>query len=363
MNFSPKEFKILLALRSNPFLSHKKLAEELNLSWVTIRKYYERLVDQGIIKKKIAIYNPWKLGLIRMNVLAFVNNFTDLQILEKACDEHPYTHYRSRFIAGDFGLFIKFDLPNDSIKLLTNFLDSLVTHDIITYYEFTINNGLHFETIPDISRYDTKNNKWDFDWQNWFKRLSTYPSESISIKNEPIDLSKIKPSHFKILRRLTENADFKQTDLRIELGLTRSEMSRQVQFIKDKMIQSSRLLLDLKAFDLSETYLVKSNSVDKKTQSRLIYAFENDPPPFNSTLEILEDDSLEIWSNLPSSIAQEMVYSCWSLLENSRTFVLSTSEKSSMTYWFYDENFDFEKHKWKTSKEYIVTEPLSRLFK
>ncbi|MHA1225698.1 MAG: winged helix-turn-helix transcriptional regulator [Candidatus Hodarchaeales archaeon] len=362
MKFNSREFEILLALRSNPFTSHKKLAEDLKMSWITVKKYYDNLVDKGIIQKKIAIYNPWKLGLIRVNILAFVKNHFNLRLLEKACDEHPYTQYRSRFVAGQFGLFIKFDLPKESIKLLIEFLDSLVTCDVITHYEYTINNGLHFETTPDISRYNSDEDKWDFSWTDWFNKIPTHSSDTIILKNKPVDLSKIKPSHLKILRKLTENADIKQAKLRKELGLTRSEMSRQFQFVKDELVQSSRLLFDLNAFNLSETYLIKCDSVSKKIQGQFVYAFKNDPPPFHSMLEILEDNSIEIWSNLPSSQAQEMVYSCWSMLENAKTFVLNTGGKASMRYWFYDENFDFDQHYWKTSKDYIVIEPLNRLF-
>ncbi|KKK57054.1 hypothetical protein LCGC14_3058370, partial [marine sediment metagenome] len=123
-----KDFKLIQALQTDPLISMKKLAKKVDISWPTVKKRYNRMVEEGIIGLPVAIYKVETLGLLRISVIAKVLTMELLKKLELACDVHPYTHYRSRFFGEHFGLLIQFDIPNnseaqDNIKL---FFDELL---------------------------------------------------------------------------------------------------------------------------------------------------------------------------------------------------------------------------------------------
>ena len=76
----PKEFAILIALRSNPFLSMNELADKMDVkSWLTAKKYYSQLESRGILKKPLALHDPLVLGLTRIYLLVFVNDIKALE--------------------------------------------------------------------------------------------------------------------------------------------------------------------------------------------------------------------------------------------------------------------------------------------
>ena len=54
-------------------------------------------------------------------------------------------------------------------------------------------------------------------------------------------------------------------------------------------------------------------------------------------------------------------FASWENLPNLETYLLDTKDNSSMVYWFYPPNFDFDQGKWKKTREYIVIDPLERL--
>ena len=56
----------------------------------------------------------------------------------------------------------------------------------------------------------------------------------------------------------------------------------------------------------------------------------------------------------------DFTFSFWKMIPNFKVLVLDTKMKSSMMYWFYHENFDFEKKSWKISRDYMINDPINR---
>lgn len=339
----------------------KELADHLGVTWTTAKKRYTHLKEKGIIRNPIALYDPFTLGLQRISVLAFVPSVTALKRVEKSCDIYPYTNYRSRLFGGRFGIFIQYDIPYGSSNLLNEFLTRLQNLDLVLEYELYENIGLHFETYPDLTKFNSETHSWDFSWPEWFSNLSKV-SEFLPETPSPLkDYSKFRRSHFNILRALTANASVKQRELREKFHLSRTEAHRQYNFVLNNYIDRIRLIYKREIFDITETYLAICSNVDGTLQAQFYNSLKENSPPFHLGLSILQDNYIQLWGNMSPAQAISLSYSIWQSIESCQIFILNTKDEGSFAYWFYPNNFDFEKGKWNVSKGYMVNDPIRRL--
>ncbi|MBY8999663.1 MAG: hypothetical protein KGD64_01990, partial [Candidatus Heimdallarchaeota archaeon] len=176
--------------------------------------------------------------------------------------------------------------------------------------------------------------------------------------------TKYKPIHFKILRELTSNtsdATKKQSELKEKFNLSKTDAHRHYNYVMDNYVDSVRLLIDRKSFNLTETYIAVASSVTKESKNQLYNLMKDKPPPFHVSMDILKGTNLLIWGNMSAPQASEFAFSIWNALQNVEVYVLNTRDKESRNYWFYDLNYDFNNESWKTSREYMIKEPLSQL--
>ena len=357
-NLSSEDFAILLALESNPFMPMTELATLLGITRITAKKRVDGLKERDIIRTPIAIYNPQALGLNRINVIAFVNSIEKLRILELACDEHPYTHYRARVYGGQFGLLMQFDTPGNTTTQTDEFLRKLAKEDIILQYELLPSIGIRNDIYADLSRYNAKMSSWIFSWDDWFTGLdeekSSLPVKQIITK----DFSKFQQSHFKILRMLTANASIKQTDIIEKLKLSRTQTHREYNFVMENYIERIRFIYNREIFDLTETYITIGSDLEKSKSDQIFSAVKNNPPPFRLALDLIENNKILLWGNMTPAQASSFAFSMWRTISSTQIYTLDT--KKSRLYWFYPDNFDFQIMEWKVSKDYVIKDPLNR---
>ncbi len=351
----------MLALESDPFMPMTELAETLGVTRITAKKRVDDLKSRGIIKPSIAIYNNNALGLNRINIYAKVSTNEKLALLEKACDEHPYTYYRVRAFGGGFGLFMQFNIPSKSNTLLQGFIEKLRKEGIIEKYEWLESNQHNVESYSNLSRFNSEFSHWEFSWEDWFKQLRKPKATSPKIDNPKVDYSTFNPSHFKILRLLTADGSLKQTDIKVKLNLSRTQAHREFNYVMDNYIEKIRFMYDREIFDLNETYLAIGKEVEQNFSNQLFNTIVSNPPPFRLALDISDDNKILLWANMTHSQASGFAFSIWHEIPSAKIYVLDT--KNSMMYWFYPENFDFDSMSWKTSKDYMINKPLERLNK
>ncbi|NHJ49619.1 MAG: winged helix-turn-helix transcriptional regulator [Asgard group archaeon] len=356
-----EDFAILLALESNPSMPMTELATILNVTRITAKKRVDDLKERGIIREPIAIYDPYKLDLYRMNVLANVPTLDALEKLEKACDEHPYTHYRVRSFGCKFQLFMQFDMPNGTDKLLVDFLKQLEKQEIINSFELFPSKGLRTDVYADLSRFNAKLSSWNFSWEDWYNKLGTQTSKLPPVAKSEVDYTNFNKSYFQVLRLLTANATLKQTDLIEKLKLSKTQAHREYNFVMENFIETIRFMYDREIFDLTETYIAIGYNISSKLIAQIYHAINNNPPPFRLALDILENDSILLWGNMSPAQASGFAFSMWKFIPDMNIYTLDT--KKSRLYWFYPDNFDFDKLEWKISKDYFITEPLDRVLK
>ncbi|MBN1327846.1 MAG: winged helix-turn-helix transcriptional regulator [Candidatus Heimdallarchaeota archaeon] len=358
MTLSNEDFAILLALESNPSMPMTELANLLDITRITAKKRVDDLKERQIIRDPIAIYNPVVLGLDRISVIAKVQSLEKLQLLEKACDEHPYTHYRARAFGGDFGLFIQFDTPINTTKLLGDFFKKLIKENIITSYELLPSIGIRYENYADLKRYNIKMSNWNFSWNEWFNNLPDVQLKIEDIKKVPIEYSKFQETHFKILRMLTANGSIKQTDIKEKLKLSKTQTHREYNYVMENYIETIRFIYNREIFDLTETYVAIGYNLTDKKVTQIFNAIKDNPPPFRLALDVLANNKLLLWADMSPAQASNFAFSMWQKNEQTKIYTLDT--KKSRLYWFYPDNFDFNEKCWKVSEDYFITTPLKK---
>ena len=92
MNLSPIDIKILALLQQNASLTAAEIAEQVNLSASPCWRRINRLEQEGIIEKKVALLNAEKLGLglvIFSRISLAKNDESSLQDFEQRVREYP----------------------------------------------------------------------------------------------------------------------------------------------------------------------------------------------------------------------------------------------------------------------------------
>ncbi|MHA1924165.1 MAG: winged helix-turn-helix domain-containing protein, partial [Candidatus Heimdallarchaeota archaeon] len=298
------------------------------------------------------------LGLNRINVLAFVNSIEKLRILELASDEHPYTHYRARAYGGQFGLFMQFDAPEKATSQINDFFRKLVKENIVLHYELLPSIGIRNDIYADLSRYNAKMSSWTFSWEDWFTNLEKEKSSIPDKQKISEDFTVFQQSHFKILRMLTANASIKQTEIIEKLKLSRTQTHREYNYVMEKYIERIRFIYNREIFDLTETYIAIGSDLDKNKSDQIFSTINNNPPPFRLALDLIENNKILLWGNMTPAQASGFAFSMWRTISSTQIYTLYT--KKSRLYWFYPENFDFQAMEWKSSKDYVIKDPLNR---
>lgn len=363
MGISSKDYALLIVLNANPFMSMTELAKRLDIPKGKANKLFHRLKNQGIIQNPVAIYKPEPLGLYRINVLTKIPSIECMKIVENACDEHPYTHYRSRAYGEFFCLFIQFDIPVNSIQHVNEFFSELQKLGYVTQFEIYESTGIREELFPDLSRYNELTSTWEFSWEEWFSITLKEPvilPLPLKINN---DFSQFQLFHFRLLRKLTSNALLKPKALEKEFELKKADARKHYNFVVNNYISRIRFLYDREVFDLSEYFIGIGTQLTMKEQATLYNRIKEYPPPFHLAIDILKHGNVLLWSNMSPSQASHFAYSFWENIPNFKIKTLSTKQKSSALYWFYPPNFDFEEKQWIKTKEYMVKDPIERLNK
>ena len=180
MGIGLKDMEILLALEEDPNISITDLADKLNLSRPTVKKRIDNLKERGMIRKPVMLYNPESLGLERKHVLVEIASKEASEKLREACRFHPYTRYRAETFGGKFGVYMQFEIPENTTHHLKEFFQILKQKDIIQNYKIFESTGIRKVSYPNLSKFDSNSLSWDFSWKIWFNQLKKYPNSRVA---------------------------------------------------------------------------------------------------------------------------------------------------------------------------------------
>ena len=362
-NLDNKDFAILLALEANPLSTIQELSIKLGIARQTIKKRIKKLRERKIIIKSISFIKPEALGLVRVFIVATSPNWEKLMVLERILDDYPYIRYRSRIFGSTYGEFIIFEIPAGKHNHLRTFFQQLKEVGVVTQYILKKSIGNRTFSPSNLLKYDFKRNFWDFSWDKWFEKFSEInPQDELPTPKINYNLNELKPTHLEIIRELTANADIKQSVLMKKLNLSRAEMSRQYNFVKKSFISNVRLLYKRELFDLTETCLIFAEDVNADVLKAFFVHTARDKPPFQHSLELLEDNGLVFWAQMTANHTASFSFNIWKKIPTVNFYIMASKDpRGSKIFHFHPANFDFKKHSWRTSKAYMIFDPLKSI--
>lgn len=366
--YSPNDIQLLLTLQKEPLQSYSKIAEDLDKSVKTISRWVKRLEDNNLFSPVRALISYSKLNLEICEVVVEIKDLTSVKKVEKFCDAHPYTAYRSRINGAINGLHIEFIAPKGSKNYYKKILDELKNRELI--FSFKIFDVIEraFSTKFNLTYWNNDRLTWIYNWESWHSKLNSNDLPSIPQNKLPTFdkelFDKLDQVDICLIRLLNENAKMKLKDMeaRIEEHLNVKEsvqrISERVKVIKEHFIHENRLSLNFKTLNIYNR-LILDVRCNKTFTNKIRSLMHSNPPPFPSRLFSTTDGF--IWYiNIPTSDFSKFLSIFWNS-EVEKYNVSFIDYTSVQQYAFWEQNYDPKIKDWKKSEEHIVDIPLKSL--
>ena len=383
------DIKILHALQNHPLEPSSQIANLIGTSTQTIIRRIERLTEQGILRYAIASIIPERLGLVEYAAIIYVSSIDQMTLLQMAFTDHPYTRYYSRFYGEKFGFYATFEVPPESNGLLRKFLDYLVENGFCKSYTLFRSEG-HRIAYPDIVPNYTLNPKCFNMMGYWEKRLQK-PNRFQRLASTP-DLSEFTPLHLLLLREITKNLRTSQADLvkkfknKIKGNKTsdpiflpddyfsymkeflenkadntiRREFNKVYNYIKEGFIARHRWNVNRK---FTETFVYRAfviKDIPQEEKAQLFNLFLEERPPFRLGCTVLSD-GLFLTVSLPPYYDAKFSYLVWTTFGEYKMYSMDFFRHHGHHYWFYVDNFDITRNKWKTDEDWMFNNVVDSL--
>ncbi|MCF2135897.1 MAG: Lrp/AsnC family transcriptional regulator [Candidatus Thorarchaeota archaeon] len=362
ISLSQIDLKLLQIIELNPTISIQELAKKTGVSWITANRHLQQLRDAQVLSDPVAVFNPDKLGLERYIVLLRAKTERSIEVLEVACDVHPYTHYRSRTYGPYTGLFAQFDIPPDGRDNLQRFLEGLCKLDMCEIVDARRGTSFRTSTKTNLELFDSMTMTWDYDWTEWSHDISTVSDREELSSFTASEIPLLTPVDLRILQELTANANVNQTHLQKKLSLSQSSVSRKVIALTQNYIESVRAQIDRSRFDVTSTKMFFCPHAEDSIRNKLFNAFSLETaPPFPISIDLLEEHGVLLWGRMPPSHEHKLFYTLWKFLPELQVFTMDTVRNHSRLYWFYPDNFDADRKRWRSDKHWMIEQPMQSL--
>ncbi|MHA1303439.1 MAG: winged helix-turn-helix transcriptional regulator [Candidatus Heimdallarchaeaceae archaeon] len=384
------EVKILHALQESPLDSYENIAKKLKIPLSTLYRKIKSLEKRNIIKHILSSKIAEKIGLTRYTIEFKISSLEQMQLMQLAFNEHPYTYHYNRFYGNEYGFYVKFDVPEEGFTLFEDFLKELINREFCEGYNLYASTGnwidIH-EPVPNY-RLNPKNfNLVEF----WGKRsmMSVNDFEPY----EKINLTKLHPIQFLILRdinkemRRTQKSILKEYKKLINLPVEedqdriippayrpyiseffsgRSEeailmdFNRKFSFVADNLITNVRLNFSRRFFEQYPMQAYVIRDVSKKESNQIISLFRKYKPPFRAGIDLL-NRGLFITTTLPPYYAARFSYLILSSFSDFKFYNLDFFGEHGVAYPFFVENFDPDKRCWRIDREWMIDAVFDRI--
>ena len=364
-SYTFNDLQLILALQEDPLQSYSTLAEKLDKSVKTISRWVSRLESNNLFNPVRARITWSLLNFDTLTVIATVNNYKNIQLLEKFCNDHPYTIYRGRLIGAVNGLFMQFLVPKGTKEYYDDIFSIFKDKNKIKNFTSFITKEKSISTKFNLNYWNNEKLKWNFDWKEWDSQI-----KSIEITNNfNNELPKFDPKIFDkldvidvcILRLLNENAKIKLKE--IESGILKlinatesiQRISERVKYLKQHFIYDYRLNLNAKVLNIYNTLLIHVYCNESFTQ-KIKNQLNVNPPPYSGYFSVT-DDGFIWYLRMPSTDLSDFSVMLWNS-EVEKYDISLVDYSTSEQYAFWEQNYDTINKSWKNSKEHIVKNPL-----
>ena len=292
-------------------------------------------------------------------VSAFIQiSFEKLSKVSNLLDKYPYIYYHVRSFGKINGIHATFRIPEKGFPLLEEYLAALQSKGLIQSFQLIDHQqGIEIRTKPRFIVYNSKENKWDFNFQKWLdiptERLFRGIEEDISSNNlvspglEELDLIDIE-----ILSILSLNSRIKNVDIlnQLSTSISPQRLSDRLRYLKKYFITNYRVYLNWDEIFNFQGYVFVCNCGEEESKYFKVL-LKYHPPPFETTFrEFAGGFTLHVIC--PGQHMLNLINVLDSKISNFDIFVLDY--KSSKRYHLRSDSFDATKKYWKIGKDYLL---------
>lgn len=325
-DFHDTDLQLLIALHENPMARFSELAEKLHLSPTTISNRYHD-ISHNSLNRVVADVNLDKLDLEILDFLIETDSLENSETIEKYCDDHYYTLYRSRLFGKFNGLFVQFRIPKGTHTRLLNQLETLQHDGLIN--SFNQLNSIYPKILTRTQLTSWKGGmKWEFNWNDWELKLNellqnkNYTALKPQIHKNINDLDHLDMLDLLILEELTigcarrKNIELIQEieptykEIENNKKITKQTFSRRINRIKKDFIQNYRLFFDLKTLDIYNTIAFLCRT-DNDLTVAISHLLTENPIPFSSNYRPITENSFFWFLRVPPSHFSSLYNIIW----------------------------------------------------
>ena len=368
LEYSIDDLQMLIALQEDPLQSYSNLSGKLDKSVKTVSRWINRLEENNLFHPVRAILNHALLGIEVIDVVVEVKDLVHVELIERFCNDHPYTGFRCRINGSINGLYMQYLAPNGSKKHYEEIFSILKEKKIITDVKFIQNTERMITTTFNLEYWDNSKYEWKFDWKDW---LTTINSNEL-VKATKNTITPFKKSIFEqldivdmcILRLLNVNAKMKLKDIQkrifeyIQIQESIQRISERIKYLKQHFIHNYRLNLNAGILNIYSTLFILVEC-DESFTNKIKNLLVSNPPPFPGYFKVTTEGFMWFIS-MSASDFSEVSTLLWNA-EIKSYRVNFVDHKSTEQYAFWEQNFNNESKTWKISKEYMVDIPLKNL--
>lgn len=288
------DLDIIILLQEKPLANYTVIAKLLQLSSPTIKRRLDRLYENKIIERIIAIPRYNILGLTTISCFFSIKE-TNINTMINLLQKHPYLYFYQISYGFFNGIHATFRLPAEAISSLEKLFKKLKEAVIIDFVLVKHPTGTTLRTTPRFAAFNSKNSTWDFNWHHWISTPATKiaridNSEDKIKEGKKIILKELEYLDIEILSALSANSRQKNVDILSQLSeeLSPQRLSEKLRDLRTKCISNYRVYLNWNVFDFVQVVFdCKTTLENMKFFKNLLYSF---PPPFQTTFREYKEE-------------------------------------------------------------------------
>ncbi len=350
--------KVLTALHDNPLGDINSLSRLVKMSPATFVRNLRKLQAEGILDKRGFVSSQITYSAVGLELVSVLINAQQKKwmTIEKICELHPYTSYRTRCFGSTNGILALFAIPVGSLSLLISLLDSLKKQDFFREYRLHRLLNQQIYTEADFRLYDNRTGIWRFNWNEWGKIMDEDNNFELE-ECPPSVLHKMTALDIQILRHLSIDARRERKKIAKDVGIPAYHLSRRLKFYRRNHLSGAyRILFGLASLNLVTPALAEC-VVESEAKNRIAYAVSK--LPFQGNF-IPTETGFILYLTLPSPDFPKLAEI---LLRHVKEANLMWCDyASSVRYWFDSgEKSNFRDGRWISTKEFLVEDVLKGL--
>ena len=357
MSLDITDLELLIILQEKPMANDSTLARLTGLSSPTVKRRIDRLYEVKAIERIQALIDYHKIDLQIISAFLQVS-FEKLSVARDLLDKHPYIYYQVRSFGTINGIHATFRVPEKGTSLLEDYFKKLVSINVLqSYHIINHNANIELRTKPRFIMYNSKENKWDFNFLKWVnispERLFRGIEEDISVNHiEPPGLEELDVIDIEILSILSLNSRIKNVDILSSLSTSISpqRLSDRLRYLKKYFISNYRVYLNWdQIFNFQGYVFVCYCDADAIKYFKVLLKYH--PPPFETTFREFEE-GFTLYVICPGQHMLDLINVLDSKVKKFDIFILDY--KSSKRYNLKSNSFDSTKKYWKFNSEFLL---------